>query len=334
MPGGTALENVDYRPVNTTLTFAAGSRQVTCRIPVVDDGLIDGARTVNLALAIPPGGSGLLGTPSTAVLTVQDNDTGGTIRFGATKYTVTESATGSLTVVRAGINLAGGVTVRYTVTGGSATNGVDFSLTTGTLTWAARQTSTTITVPTLSDALLEGDETVVVTLSDAGPDAGIGAPSTTTLTVRDATKPAQVRLGNDLLLCLPGCRSFTARLRAEEGYTWLAASGRFSAYQSVRHPRLSNFRGDAVGIPGTDVFFPGIFTVVPNRRYALIVTLDASGALVLVQIDEGVAPGMSAPSSLLATTAIARLGAVVGSMAPGAPRYELVPRLGVLAAGR
>jgi hypothetical protein len=217
------------------------------------------------------------------------------------------------------------------VTGGSATNGTDFNLAAGTLTFSGGQTTATIPVPTLTDNLLEGDETVGVTLSNPSIGASVGSPASTTLTIRDGTKPAQVRFGNDLVICMPTCRAFTARLRAEEGYTWLASSGTFSAYQSVRHPTLSNFMGDAVGIPGTDLFFPGSFTVMPNRRYALIVTLDGSDNIVLLQFDEGLASVTSAP---LAPAAVGRLGPISSPAAPGAPSFQLAPRSGAPAAAR
>jgi hypothetical protein len=256
------------------------------------------------------------------VLTINDNEQAGTMRFGALTYTATEGGQGTLTILRAGTNLADGVTVDYAVTGGTATNGTDFTLAAGTVTWSATQTSTTIPVPAPADDLLEGDETVVVTLSNPSAGAAVVAPASTTLTIRDATRPARVRFANELVICSPACRSFTARLRAEEGYVWTASSGTVSAYQAVRHPTLSNFVGEAVGIPGAPpLMFPGGFAITANHRYTLVVTI-AGGAVVLQILDEGVAPSAPAPA--------ARLPATAPPAAPAEPRYELAPRPGAL----
>jgi hypothetical protein len=194
VPGGSAVPDVDYRAVNTTLTFAAGARSATCVVPILNDTLVDGARTVSLALAVAPGGSALLGAPATAVLTLNDNDQGGAIRFGAATYTVAEGAVATLTVVRSGTYLASGVTVDYAVTGGTASGaGVDYTLVNGTLTFAANQTSATIAVPTVNDTLVEGPETVVVTLSNPTGGAALGAPAATTLTITDNDTAGTVR---------------------------------------------------------------------------------------------------------------------------------------------
>jgi hypothetical protein len=194
VPGGSAVADVDYRAVNTTLTFAAGSRTVTCTVPLLNDTVVDGPRTVNLELSVPPTSPGMLGAPAAAVLTLNDNDQGGTIRFGAATYSVAEGATASLTVLRAGVNLASAVTVDYAVTGGSALGGgTDYTLAAGTLTFTAGLTSRTISVPTVNDTLVEGPETVVVTLSNPTGGAALGAPAATTLTITDNDTPGTVR---------------------------------------------------------------------------------------------------------------------------------------------
>ena len=66
------------------------------------------------------------------------------MQFGAAAYSVAENVAGgvfNLTVTRTGTNLASGITVLYSVTGGTATNGADYTLANGTLTFIAGQTS-------------------------------------------------------------------------------------------------------------------------------------------------------------------------------------------------
>jgi Calx-beta domain-containing protein len=72
--GGSATAGVDYTAVrNATVTFAADSTSATASVTIVDDNLVDPNESVSLALSSPTSGF-KLGTPSTAVLTIVDND--------------------------------------------------------------------------------------------------------------------------------------------------------------------------------------------------------------------------------------------------------------------
>jgi hypothetical protein len=155
--------------------------------------------------------------------------------------------------------------------------------------FAAGQTSARIAVPARADAVLGESETLVVTLGHPTGSAALGAPSSTTVTIRDATRPAQVRFLNTLVLCAPGCQPFTERLTAAEGYTWLSRSDAASIYQNVGHVALSNFTSEAVGF---DVVldFQGSFPITPGRRYLLGLDVDDTGGAVLWQLDEGPLP--------------------------------------------
>ena len=57
-------------------------------------------------------------------------------------------------------------TVHYSVTGGTADPGTDFSLTSGTLTFQPGELSQTITFTVVNDEVVEPNESVVVSLSD------------------------------------------------------------------------------------------------------------------------------------------------------------------------
>jgi len=77
------------------------------------------------------------------------------------------------------------VTVNYAVTGGTATGGgADYTLADGTLTFAPGETSKTVDVAIVDDAVAEGDETVEITLSNP-TNAVLGAPSLYVLTIED-----------------------------------------------------------------------------------------------------------------------------------------------------
>ena len=61
------------------------------------------------------------------------------------------------------------VTVAYATSDGTAAAGPDYSATSGTLTFAANETSKTVSVPVLNDSHDEGSETLTFTLSNPNP---------------------------------------------------------------------------------------------------------------------------------------------------------------------
>ena len=74
---GTATAPADYTAVSQSVSFAAGdTANKTVSIPIINDTLVEGNETLTLTLSSPTGGA-TLGSPSTAVLTITDNDGGG-----------------------------------------------------------------------------------------------------------------------------------------------------------------------------------------------------------------------------------------------------------------
>lgn len=67
--GGSAVPGTDYVPVSGTLTFNAGESVKTFTIPVLNDLILDGDKTVGLQLSQPAGGA-FLGPRSSALLTI------------------------------------------------------------------------------------------------------------------------------------------------------------------------------------------------------------------------------------------------------------------------
>jgi hypothetical protein len=185
---GTATAGLDFTAVTGTLTWADGdTSSKTFTVPILDDSLVEGNETVTLTLSNPTGGA-TLGTPSNATLTIVDNDVPpsfGTLQFSTSAYSVNEAAgTATITVTRSG-GSDGAVSVSYATSGGTAAAGQDYTAVSGTLTWAAGDTSSkTFTIPIMDDSLVEGNETIGLTLSNATGGATLGA-ATATLTIVD-----------------------------------------------------------------------------------------------------------------------------------------------------
>jgi hypothetical protein len=100
---------------------------------------------------------------------------------------VNEGTAAVLTVSLSGVTTVP-VTVSYTTVSGTAGT-ADYTTTTGTITIPAGQSSATITVPTLTDAVTEGTETLTVVLSN--PIGGVIANGTGTVSILDIP-PASV----------------------------------------------------------------------------------------------------------------------------------------------
>lgn len=198
MTAGTATAGSDFTQTTGTLTFADSETAKTFTVQVLDDSTSEGNETVNIALQNPTG-TAILTTPYTAIVTITDNESGGTsngssrssaatlsqassnpngtLGFGATTYAVPENA-GSVTIA---VNRTGGtngvVTVNYATANGSGQSGVEYSATNGTLTFNAGDTVKTFSVPVIDDASIKGIRTFTVTLSAPTGNPSLGTTS-------------------------------------------------------------------------------------------------------------------------------------------------------------
>jgi Ca2+-binding RTX toxin-like protein len=109
----------------------------------------------------------------------------GALQFASATSTVNESASPALiTVTRTG-GTEGAVGVSYAVTGGTAVNGTDYTLSSGTLAFANGQSTATISIPVSDDNQFGADKTVVLTLSNPTGSATLGNVTSTTLTIHN-----------------------------------------------------------------------------------------------------------------------------------------------------
>jgi Zn-dependent metalloprotease len=182
--GTATLSGSDYGAASGTLSFGPGVKARTFAVPILEDTADEIDETITLALGSPTGGA-TLGSPSQAVLTIQDNDPGGTLRFGLAAYTANETSGSALiTVTRLG-GTASGVSVSYATSDGSATAGSDYTATSGTLNFAAGDRAESFLVPVLDDSDGEGVEVLQVALSSPTGGALLGAGKTADLKIVD-----------------------------------------------------------------------------------------------------------------------------------------------------
>ncbi|WP_158563336.1 Calx-beta domain-containing protein [Chitinophaga silvatica] len=171
---GTAINGTDYKTLTGTVILPAGSTVVSLPVEVLDDKIIEGDETVIVTLTGT--NAGALGTftldaAKAATVTIKDDDnTAAKMIFTAIKM---NNGSEPNSAGKFGISLkdntytiAEPVTISYTISG-TATNGVDYKTLTGTIELPAGADKVILPVEVLDDKIIEGPETVIITLTNA-----------------------------------------------------------------------------------------------------------------------------------------------------------------------
>ncbi len=181
---GTATHVTDYANIGTSVSIANGQQTGTVTIDPVDDALVEGTETVILTLAAGTGY--VVGAPNTATVNITDNDSY-TATITATDDTATEAGTtnnGTFTVDLGLVNATGSAIVVNFTRSGTATHVTDYANIGTSVSIANGQQTGTVTIDPVDDALVEGTETVILTLA-AGTGYVVGAPNTATVNITD-----------------------------------------------------------------------------------------------------------------------------------------------------
>ena len=156
-----------------------------------------GEVTVALAATQDCAASGAICTPEGKK---QSTSTGATIRGPALSVadaSVEEGSDAELAfTVTLGHAAGRSISVRYATSDGTATAGSDYTATSGTLTFAAGETSKIVSVPVLDDAHDEGAETMTLTLSNPSPSSVALADAAATGTIKNSDPLPQAWLAH------------------------------------------------------------------------------------------------------------------------------------------
>lgn len=184
---GTATNGADYTTVSGSVIIPTSAASATVTITPIDDAIYEGNQTVILTLSA--NASYVVGSPSSATVTIADDES--TLTVTATDAAAAEAGLdpGTFTITRA-IVTASPLTVNYTM-GGKAINGTDYATVSGSVIILANTATATATITPIDDALSEGNETVILSLS-ADPSYGIGSPNKATVTIADDESPPPI----------------------------------------------------------------------------------------------------------------------------------------------
>jgi chitinase len=187
---GTAMAGQDYTAGSGSITFAAGETSKTVNVAISGDTTVENDETFTVTLSNPTGGATI--KTGSATGTIANDDAAQTlpsISISNASKAEGNSGTSNMTfTVTLSSASTSPVTVKYATSDGTAAAGADYTAASGTLTFAAGETSKTVNVAINGDATVESDETFTVTLSEAS-GATIGTASATgTITNDDASQ--------------------------------------------------------------------------------------------------------------------------------------------------
>jgi hypothetical protein len=137
--------------------------------------------------------------------------------LSASAYTVGEAGGhATITINRSGWT-AGSASVHFATANGTATAGSDYTAVSQSVSFAAGETSKTVSIPITDDSAVENSETVLLSLSSPSSGATLGSPSSATLTIVDndvapppTTKPATTTSKGKIVSCKVSKTSFSS----------------------------------------------------------------------------------------------------------------------------
>ena len=292
-PGGNAQPGADYIPTNGTLLFLIGQVTKTFNVPIIDDGVIEGQESLNLVLSNPSVGA-FLGI-SQATLSILDNDFApGQLFFSTPNYLVDESGGFvELTILRTN-GSRGVVSVDLVTRDGTATVGSDYAFAFRRLSLGEDETNGTFTVAILDDLVVEGNETVLVTMSNPSGGAIISGPTNATITIVEN----DFGPGNLLRDFDPGegANNYVRALAVQRDGR-IVVGGAFTAFDNTNRNYLARLNADgsqdlsfAIGTGanslvsslamGLDqrIFVGGTFTAINGAAFSRVGRLLTNGA--------------------------------------------------------
>ncbi|HEV2693744.1 MAG TPA: Calx-beta domain-containing protein, partial [Verrucomicrobiae bacterium] len=248
--GGTAVSGVNYTAFTTNLSWTTGdvsSRNVY--VPILDDGVVTGNKTVGLTLSASTVANVANSTPlsfggTTAVLNIVNVDSAGALQFSSPVYSVKKYGGSALIpVIRTG-GSAQTVTVNYTTAdAGSAQAGINYTYTTNTLTFTNGEVSKFITVPIIDDGTSDGLLYFNVALTGPTGGATVGTPGTAVVNIIDSSSINEPPGPVDVTYNASGFNNSVYAL-ALQSNNKLVVAGDFTLANGVPRQRVARLNAD------------------------------------------------------------------------------------------
>lgn len=287
---GSAINGVHYKTTSGTIYFLPGESVKSFPVGIIDEKIVEGNHTVRLYLS-NPSGSTVLSTPS-AVLTIVDNDFApGTLRFSASSYQISENGTNAVVTVNRINGFTGIVAVDFATSDGTAKAGVKYVKTNIRLAFADGETTKTVLIPIIDENTVEGDQSVILTLSNVSGGGTLGTPATVALSIVDDdfgpgsldnsfaigvganSAVTSVALQPDGRIVLGGY--FTAFNNSAR--TYLARLNLNGSLDTVFNPSIDNAVSSVASLADGRIVFGGLFRSVNGASRSWVGRLATNG---------------------------------------------------------
>lgn len=200
---GTAQHGSDYYGASNTVIFAAGESSRSLSIATIEDSVGEGTETLTMTLSTPSAGYALVGS-GVATGTITDDD-GGAPSFSIASAQATEGNSLFFTLSRSGSTAAAAI-ISYSTGDVTAQAGSDYVAASDTVTFAAGESSRSLSIATIQDSAPESTETLTMTLSHPSAGYTVNGSGVATGTIADddaavssySVADAQATEGNSL----------------------------------------------------------------------------------------------------------------------------------------
>ncbi len=181
---GSASIGNNYTPVQGTVTFYPGDAIKTFQIPINNNGVAEGNKTVTFVLTNSMGT--YLYSPSNAVLTIIDTvNAPGQLYFATNSYTVMKQSGNAYVTVGRTNGSSGTVYISYSTVQGTAIPGVNYQTSSGIVALGDGVTSQNIAIPLYDNNLAQGTVNFIVNLFNPGGGATLAAPTNAVVNILD-----------------------------------------------------------------------------------------------------------------------------------------------------
>ena len=262
---GTA-DGSDYTLSGTQIVIPAGETTGTVTITAVDDALNEGDETVVVDITNVTNATGT----GQVTTTITDDDPAPTVTLSIASDPIAEAA--GVATVTAMLDAPSSLEVTVDLGFSGTASGADYTLSGTQIVIPAGETSGTVTITAVDDALDETDETVVVDITNVTNATGTGQV-TTTITDDDPAPTVTLSIDNDPIAEAAGVATVMATLDAPSGLEVTVDLG-FSGTASGADYTLS----------GTEIVIPAGETTGTVTMTAVDDALDEADETVVVDI--------------------------------------------------
>jgi len=184
--GTAAGGGADYTLASNTITIAAGQTTGTTTVTAVQDNIDELDETI--ILDIDQVTNGTENGTQQKTITITDDDDIPTVQLSLVNAVMREDA--DVSTLRATINRASSrdVTVNLVISGTASGGGVDYTISSTTITIPAGQLSAVVTVTSVDDNIDEPDETIIADIDQVTNAVEVGTQQET-ITIRDDDPP-------------------------------------------------------------------------------------------------------------------------------------------------